>query len=191
MYPNGKPFLREIGERGIPLLCKRSCQKPRLHHIDVVFLRSDRCDERQNVGRKGFVKVISHEDTHAVTNGISMIGSDPFFRHHEAFFGIFGKNFRIHRVARRPVIHIREKAVERRLQSIDIPYLFHQKRMEIIFIIIAVGKRRAKRRRIVCFGKSARKSTQNGRTHAEDTFFFNIGNEKGLKIPIGFISKGE
>ena len=112
MRPGVQPSLLYIRKKAVRLLCKPCCKIPGSHHINIVFLRSDRCDQLRILRVKILFKKMIHQDFDCKPDGISSVRGKPLMNIREQFLMVFPENLRRELITGSPIIHKRQEAAD-------------------------------------------------------------------------------
>ena len=104
---------------------------------------------------------------------------------------VLGQGLGIHHVTGGPVVHIGQEAFQFRHAGVKIPDMAEQGGMEIVFLIIFVGKLGHERRCHLRPLQFPGQGPQGRAAHADDQGFIHRRDQGGMKIPVARILQGE
>ena len=187
MCPGVQPFLFQIRNDLVILLCKSGSKIPGTHHVYIIFVRFNFGYLFRIFRFKLFIQIIPHQHSNSKTDDIRVIRCYPATDFLDKYVQmIFYCPERDH-ITGCPVIYIREKTVQCGNTGWIVFNLFNQQSMKVVFFIIFMWKHFKKCRNIVCFTEFFCVCAQRRSPHTDDGFLIDCRHQFCLKIPISKI----
>ena len=190
MRPRVEPISFEQSERGIVLLCKRRRDIPGDHHFYIIvgIFHSDR--PIQILGTKIIVEIMAHQHGKTEANRIRVRRVQPAGDFLDELLVTAGENLRRERITDRPVIDEGQRPVRGGEAFLIIRDSADQPDVEQILLVKAMGKKFEKIRGLRRVNKAPGVFPELRRSHAENCFRRQRGNEPRLKRLVSRIGDG-